>query len=366
MSSDHRPYHYAAAQFPLFQRRDAFKLVCLLAVIAVIIGVFVLTPALTLPMLLSVVITLLLSPIVARLERRGYNRTGSILILFGTIALGIALTGAWMAQSIANEWDSLASIAPTYFKLTMARLQQFDRDLEHQYPLLKMLQLPDSFVSSSEATGQWFLVNTPALMGQLLTCIFLVPILSFVMIRDGRNFRKLFFELVPNRIFEPTFMVATKIMTAISSYTRAKMIEASLVGIITAIGLALVGAPYAIVLGIIAGVTNILPYIGPLIGAAPGLMIVAFDPNPHPHLLWSVAGVYFMANVVDTVVIFPVVVAKLVNLHPVTVILAVIVGQKYYGLIGMLVSVPVATGFKIVFQEIYSATYERQLAPNKD
>jgi putative permease len=82
--------------------------------------------------------------------------------------------------------------------------------------------------------------------------------------------------------------------------------------------------------------------------------------SSNPGLVWSVLLVYGIANAVDMLVIFPVVVAKLVNLHPLLLIAVVAIGQRYYGLVGMLISVPVAAAIKVIVQQIYFTVYEQR------
>ena len=101
-------------------------------------------------------------------------------------------------------------------------------------------------------------------MSGLVSCLFLVPILTFCLLQEGRRIRRGFFQLVPNRFFESVYIVTHGVGSALSDYLRAKLIEAFLVGWITGCGLWLVHSPYAIVLGFWSGVTNILPYIGPI------------------------------------------------------------------------------------------------------
>ena len=80
------------------------------------------------------------------------------------------------------------------------------------------------------------------------------------------------------------------------------------------------------------------------------------DPSTHNQLLW-VAIVYIAANIVDTMVVFPLVVAKIVNLHPVAVVIAVIIGAQFFGIPGMLLAVPAMSIFKILVQEFYVRIY---------
>ena len=174
---------------------------------------------------------------------------------------------------------------------------------------------------------------------------------------EGRKIRRGFFQLVPNRFFESVFIVTHGVGSALSDYLRAKLIEAFLVGLITAAGLSLIHAQYAIVLGFWAGVTNILPYIGPILGAVPGLAIAALDAHGNAGAIWASAMVYGSANMIDAMVIFPGVVAKLVKLPPLVLIASVILGQYYGGIVGMLVSIPIAAAIKVLLSELYVIIY---------
>jgi putative permease len=315
-------------------------------------------PSLTTSALISVACTLVLSPIVELLERRGMGRTAAILVVFVLIAGTLGAGSVWLANSIRSEWGSLQEKAPAYFNATVDKLRTYEASWKERYPVLEPLQPTDRLVNAGQETGGLFLKHTPAIMGALATCLFIAPFLTFVLLSEGRSIRKRIFELVPNRFFEASFMISSRIVTSLSDYIQAKLAEAFLVGLLCGIGLAVVKAPYSLVLGIIAGITNIVPYVGPVFGLIPAVLIVAFDPT-YSSLFWPVIIVYTVANVIDNIVIFPVLVAKLVNLHPLILIIAVMIGGQYYGMIGMLVSIPVATALKVILQEIYSAVYDQ-------
>src|SRR5262249_45617833 len=157
----------------------------------------------------------------------------------------------------------------------------------------------DSLTAWGETTGKWFIAHGPAIMGQFATCLLVVPLLTFALLSDGRSVRKKIFEIIPNRFFESSFMISSRILNSLSDYLRAKLFEALLVGLLAMIGLIAIGAPYAAVLGIIAGITNIIPYLGPIAGAAPGILIAVFDPSGSTPI-WQYAAVYGAANLIDT------------------------------------------------------------------
>jgi putative permease len=221
---------------------------------------------------------------------------------------------------------------------------------------LKNIHFAEKLSSSSIQWEGWFADTGSALLGHLFGCLFLIPILTFCLLSQGRSIRRSFFQLVPNRFFESVYIVTHGVFSAMSDYLRAKIIEAFLVGSMTTTGLVFAHSPYALVLGFWAGITNIIPYIGPILGAAPGVLIALMDPS-NPSLIWTTITVYTVANLIDAIVIFPGIVAKLVNLNPLVLIASVVIGQYYYGILGMLISIPIAAAIKVVLYEFYVIVY---------
>lgn len=347
---------------PAHTFREAFKLFCVFGSVCVALGLLVLTPGLSTPSLLSIVVTILLSPIVATCQRKGYPRTLSIFVIFLVLFAVLGVISYWLTTRITQEWGTFIEKIPQYFHQTVARLEVLEKDWKQRVVLMENIPLTHAIVQWGEQTGRWFREHGAGLMGEVLSWIFLVPFISFVLLKDGQKLQKRFFSLVPNRHFEATFMITSQILGGLSDYIRAKLVEALLVGTMTALGLFLVDAPYSLILGAIAGVTNIIPYIGPVIGAMPGLLVPLFDPN-YQALLVPMVLVYGVANLVDTVFIFPIIVARLVNLHPLLLLMAILLGQRYYGFVGMLISVPIASSLKVILTQLYAVIYEPVASP---
>jgi putative permease len=118
------------------------------------------------------------------------------------------------------------------------------------------------------------------------------------------------------------------------------------------------GYPFAFILGIVAGLTNILPYLGPFIGYVPAL-VVGLSGGYDNSLIITMSILYAVANIIDLAIVFPVLVSKIVNLHPIIVVLSVIIGSQFLGVAGMIVSIPIAAFFKILFEQLYSDIYGR-------
>ncbi len=124
------------------------------------------------------------------------------------------------------------------------------------------------------------------------------------------------------------------------------------------IGLLLTDIRYASILGIFAGVTNLIPYIGPIIGMVPGILIAFVDLGLGPQFWWVVILYILIAQVlIDNFILIPVLISRVSNLHPLWVFFAIIAGGKLYGVIGMIIGVPIVSIIKITLLEI--RTYRR-------
>lgn len=120
-----------------------------------------------------------------------------------------------------------------------------------------------------------------------------------------------------------------------------------------------VGFEYALLLAVFAGLSNLIPYIGPVVGAIPAVLIVLVNSVPGLEFLIVIA-VYIVAQLIDNFFIIPLVVAKIVNLHPVTVAIVIIIGAQIGGILGMIISIPVACILKLTITTNYSHLVEFQ------
>lgn len=141
-----------------------------------------------------------------------------------------------------------------------------------------------------------------------------------------------------------------------SKYIRGQLIEAFIVGVFSTIALMIVGIDYAIIIGIIAGITNLIPYVGPLIGTILAVLMALFSGN-----IWQAVGALIAMQIVQQIdgnILAPKIVGDIVGLHPALIIIAILVGGSTYGLLGMLIAVPIAASIKTLLSDWYSSHYE--------
>ena len=162
-----------------------------------------------------------------------------------------------------------------------------------------------------------------------------------------------FISLTPNRYFEMVHALYYQVSRQLGSFIRGRILEAAIIGVVITVGLSMTDIRYAPMLGIFAGVTNLLPYIGPIIGMVPGLLIALVDLGLGGEFWWILIVYLLIAQViVDNFILIPILISRVSNLHPLAVVLAIIMGGKLYGVVGMIIGVPILSIIKIIVIEV--------------
>lgn len=310
-----------------------------------------------LPLLISLVLAFLLEPLVTQFEKF-FTRTGSIFILY-VLLLGLAflaalgLTPHWQAF-----WENMGTDFPRYTSQITAVLRNLMDELHEHFPTIANYDVPLKFRNWAEQVMSAVLAATPQSAMKVGGLMIIVPLFTFFFLRDGRIILRACVALSPNRHFEMVRDLSHMISRQLSQFVRGRIIEAIIIGAVVTLGLSLTDIRYAPVLGIFAGVTNLIPYIGPIIGMIPGILIAFVDLGAGGQFWWIVILYILIAQVlIDNFILIPVLISRVSNLHPLLVFFAIIVGGKLYGVIGMIIGVPIVSVIKIILQEI--RTYRR-------
>lgn len=175
---------------------------------------------------------------------------------------------------------------------------------------------------------------------EALSVIATVPLIAFFLLKDNMKFRKDFLVFIPNRYFEIVIIIMHKIDYVVGRYLRAMFFEILVVGSLASIVLTFLGVDYAILIGFMAGFANVIPYFGPIMGGLFAVISVLLSGHPQIMILYVIIGMYLI-QVVDNNLVYPFVVGASIEMHPLIVFLTVLAGGWAWGLIGMLVSVPI-------------------------
>lgn len=320
------------------------------------------------PFVLALVLAYIQAPLVARMERRRISRSAGTVLLalpaIGLIALvlfvGIPALSAQIAEFIRGT--------PAFLQTLTLRLEQWQAQLQSRdLPWLDEQALVDRLRSiQPEAVMAWMQQRQAAiaagiwsgLLGvgrglgavlSLLSYVFLTPILTFYLLRDWPHIQARLRDLVPGPYRDRVVGFASEYDRLLARYLRGQVLAAAIVGVLTWLGFLIAGFPYALLLGAVAGVFNIIPYMGLVASLIPALVIALFSASPLVALI-KIAAVFAVVQVLDSSVIGPRVVGEAVGLHPVWVLLALAIAGYFFGFVGLLIAVPLAVLVKLLLR----------------
>lgn len=339
-----------------------------LAGIAIILAIAILL-VLTIRILLvpfvgALFLAYLLEPGIVTLQRKGMGRGNAFIVMLGVSAIAFM-----MLLAMAPSWLTMESVGgfkgnfPTKVQNTLDGL---DKWKDKRFPVFKKVDISSRVKQRTVELAESVVTELPGMAAGFTVNLMLIPFIAYFLVRDGRSLRRSIVHLVPNRYFEMALSMFHRIDQQIGGYLRGRLIECMLAG---AVQMLLMGGTEAI-LGIrqpnillisgVSGVLNLIPYVGPIFGAIFG-SILYFGANNLPNTsIFALLAVIAIVHLVDNIVIAPAVLSHNVDLHPLTVVLALVIGGEVLGVLGLLIAVPVAASIKVIAQEFY-ANYQVQV-----
>jgi putative permease len=182
----------------------------------------------------------------------------------------------------------------------------------------------------------------------------IVPIVTFFLLADGHLIQKYLLQIVPNTYFEMSILLIHRVIMSIKLFIRGQLIDAMAVGIMTSVGLGCIGMPFFLVIGCIAGLGNLIPYLGPVLGFIPAVFVMMVTPG------WLTVGnlvlvivIFALVQFIEGTFVYPIAVGKSVDLHPLVVILGITVGGQLWGILGMIITIPLISIVKVTFETVH-------------
>lgn len=186
-----------------------------------------------------------------------------------------------------------------------------------------------------------------ATLATVVSYVVLTPVLLFYLLRDWDRILAGVLDLVPPAHRAPTRAFGQELDRKLAGYLRGQLTVAAISGSLTALGLWILGFPYALLLGALAGALGMIPYVGLVISLVPAVVIALLTPEPLMGIL-KVGGVFAAVSMLEGSVLAPRIVGDSTNLHPVVVVLALTLGGFFFGFPGLLLGVPAAAALKLL------------------
>jgi putative permease len=311
------------------------------------------------PFIIAFVITFFLSPVVDYMEGEGINRTFAVILLIILTLIFLFIFWKLTWPTIHTEISSFQKNAPFYASKIQENLGRAMQLLEKNMGFIPegAMQKAMQHKISDFTSNMGDISSVLKTVREFVVTFILIQVIVFFFLKDGRRIKKVLIANVPNKYFETCLTMIHEIDQQISNYIRGQLIDAFTVGVLAIIGLYLFDIRYAIFIGAIAGVANIVPYIGPLFGLTFGGLLVLMDIGSIIDIL-KVVGVLAFVKLIDTIAISPLAVGKSVNVHPLMVIIVISVGGLLHGVWGMLLSVPLYCSMRVSLRILYRGFVE--------
>ena len=319
-----------------------------LLVLLGVLGLLYLLQGVAQLLLVAALVAYLLSPLVGRLQRRT-SRTQATLVVFGLVVGGAVALGVLLGPVVQQQLqDAARAVDPdrvaTAIDRVDARLNAFSDALGGgEVPVEERIdRTVDAWTSG--------VVDLAAGLLGVATNLVLVPFMAAFLLRDGPRIKRGLIRLVPNRYFEFSLQALHKIDVQLGHYFRGLVLEIAVVALLSIVVLGGLEVPAFVLIGLLAGITTVIPYVGSLVGGSLGVLVELASTGSLP-AAGLVLGAVLAIQVADEVVIQPLVFARAVDLHPLEVIVAVLVAAQFFGVVGMVLAIPLTSAAKVVVKE---------------
>ncbi|MDN7246963.1 AI-2E family transporter [Planococcus shenhongbingii] len=311
-----------------------------------------------LPIVMSGVLYYLLNPLIDWMEKKNIPRVSSIIMVFGLL-LGLIIWGVTILIPILREqFESLLANLPAYIDSLVIQIDSLLRS-----DVLSQLQsrltgdadgLTTSITDQTDEVVDTTVTGIGSVVGVVTNTVLALittPIILFYLLKDGHNLPYHIMNLVPSRMREKTYVLLKEMNLQISQYIRGQLLVAFFVGLMFFIGFTIIGLEYGLILAIMAGALNLIPFLGSFIAFIP-IVIVALVAHP-PLMLAKVLVVFFIEQTLEGRIIQPLILGSNLNIHPVTIIAVLLTAGQLFGIAGVVLGIPVFAVCKVVFVHLF-------------
>ncbi|MGR3207599.1 AI-2E family transporter [Bacillus glycinifermentans] len=315
--------------------------------------VSLLLKSILIPLAIAVFITYLLLPIVEKIHQAGVPRTLSILIIyllfFGGLGYGFYKGVPIFIKQLTELSEGIPVLAESYESMLDKLHDHTDAWPDGMHDRI------DKFVNQAEAfAGSWAerTITSIRFVFDYMLVAAIIPFLVFYMVKDIDTMKKAVWYVTPASWRKRGSAFIRDVDDSLGDYIRGQLFVCLVVGLGAGLSFWLFGLPYPLILGLMVGATNVIPYFGPIIGAVPALMIAAALSTK---LIIVVIATILTLQFIESNILGPLVVGKSLHMHPVVIMLGLLAGGELAGIIGMILAVPVMAVLKVMFAHFLAA-----------
>ncbi|MFJ7972464.1 AI-2E family transporter [Psychrobacillus sp. NPDC096389] len=374
-----KPSFFSTRYIKFLGGRNTFFTFILILLIGLIIMVygkvsFIFSPLtiflgnIVLPVILAVIAYYLLRPILRLIEKIKIPRVWGILIIFLALIGLITLLVFLVVPFLKSQSTRLVEELPVYLIQLLNSLDSFLRSsfvadyyLQIEQDAMQMLKNVPAEVGklfqstiTSVATG---ITSVVGAVTSFVLSIIMVPFILFYLLKDGEKLPRFVIKVFPPRMRDDFQSVFRSIDNQISAYIQGQILVSMCIGFMIFIGFTIIGMDYALLLGVIAMVTSVVPYLGPVIAITPAVIIALVSSDPL--MLVKLAIVWTVVQFVEGKFISPQIMGKSLHVHPITIIFVLITSGALFGVPGVVLGIPGYAILKVIVSHLYTLFKKR-------
>ncbi|BCA85705.1 AI-2E family transporter [Enterococcus saigonensis] len=336
---------------------------------AVFLPVFKMVGAVLLPLFVAGFLYYMFDPVVNFLQKRGLSRVWGFLLSFFVVVIIIILAAMNVIPQLIEQTIQLTQQLPTYADELVKWLDELAK--QDEFKNFNLEQQLDSANITINRIINFVIVNVTSSLSSIFSVLtkffvllFTVPFILLFMFKDGHRFLDALSNFFPRTIRRELRQTVRELNDTLSAYISSTVLDAFIIGIMSFIAMTIFNQPYSLLLALICGITNIIPYVGPFIGAVPAVIVGMFI-SPWQALYMALS--ILVIQQLDGNVIKPLLFGKSLNVHPITIILVLLGAGRVSGIMGMLICIPVYAVIKtliINIRKIYLLKKTEALATN--
>ena len=280
-----------------------------------------------------------------------------LLVMLGVIVIFIMIITS-LVPIIQKQLLDLVSQLPYYYQIISEQVEKFMQTGFFETIQEQFNKINTDFIQSITERLNGILNFTfsgigsvVGIIGDIVITIMTMPVILYYLLKDGNKVIPFVTRMFPTRSQHKISVMLNEMNQQVSSYIRGQITVAICVGFTYIIGYTLIGLPYGVTIGMIAGLLTIIPYLGSIIGLTPAL-IIGFVTNPT--LALHVFLVFVIEQLIESRVLQPLILGSSLKMHPVTILIILLAAGKMFGLVGLLIAVPVYAVVKVFITHFFA------------
>lgn len=305
------------------------------------------------PFFIGFVIAWLFNPLVVKLENRGWNRAIASMVIFLVFILIIFAFFSMLIPTIYTQLNDLIASLPGIFNSLKNWITNFLNNFNSS-DMVDVASIEANIFKTMEDLGTNITTNLPSMIMNIVGVVFsglgtmaISLVVGLYLLFDFNNATDHLLKYIPKTHKYEIETLINQIGEELRKCVRGTLTIACMVFVCDSLGFALAGLKAPILFGLLCGITDLIPYIGPYIGGA-AAVIVGFSQNPMTGII--VLSVAVIVQLIENYVLQPVVMSKTVELHPVTIIIGLLIFGHFFGIIGMILAMPIMSLIKVVYR----------------